>query len=450
MKTIELSLRKYLDRAYFKVKKSPRYDYWRLLEKSQYLPESQLRKIQFQRLKKLIHFSYKNNKFYQDRFDKAGLKPDDIKDFSDIGKLPVLTKKDIRTNLNSMISSGYNKNRLLCFKTGGSTGKALDIYISEACSEMRNAVARRHDRWSGWDVGEPVGAIWGNPVLPKTIKNKAKSWVLSPNIYLDTMAVTNQSVRAFTRQWEKKKPSLIFGHAHSIFILAQFLDRLGINNVRPKGIISSSMMLMPHERKFIERVFNTKVTDRYGCEEVSLIASECEKHNGMHLNIEHLFIEFIDENGRQTAPGQPGDIVITDLMNWAMPFIRYKVEDVGIASNKKCECGRGLPLMESVAGRTADFLFKPDGTRVAGISLIENTLTRIKGLDQMQIIQDSINCLQINIVPGKDYNLNREKELVHYFRTVFGSNTTVDIYPINSIMAEKSGKYRFSICKIKN
>jgi phenylacetate-CoA ligase len=94
--------------------------------------------------------------------------------------------------------------------------------------------------------------------------------------------------------------------------------------LRLKGIISTSMMLLPHERKVIEKVFQCKVTDRYGCEEVSLIGCECEMHEGMHMNIEHLVIEFVKDDGSYAVPGEPGNIVVTDLMNYAMPFIRYK------------------------------------------------------------------------------------------------------------------------------
>ena len=121
------------------------------------------------------------------------------------------------------------------------------------------------------------------------------------------------------------------------------------------------MMLLSNERRKIENVFGIKVTDRYGCEEVGLIASECEEHSGMHLNIEHLFVEFVKNDGFLADPGELGKIVLTDLTNRAMPLIRYQVEDVGVATDRKCACGRGLPIMSSVIGRVADFLIKNDG-----------------------------------------------------------------------------------------
>ena len=366
----------------------------------------------------------------------------------DVSKIPILTKEEIRRHGSDMFSKGYSKDSLMKFKTGGSTGKSLELYLTEECSEMRNACARRHDRWSGWEVGEPIGAVWGNPVLPNDLKSRLQDWLLTPFIYLDTMDVTDSSVLFFAKEWKKLRPTLLFGHAHSLYILAEYVRKLGISEIQPKGILSTSMMLMPHERKLIEAVFGLRVTDRYGCEEVSLIASECEKHEGMHLNIEHLYIEFINSDGSHAASGTPGQIVVTDLMNRAMPFIRYAVEDVGVPSARKCSCGRELPLMEHVTGRVADFLVKKDGSRVAGVSLIENSLTKIEGIDQMQIVQDTIDSITLRLVPGKKYTRSVELEMVAYFKHIFGEQVHVKVMKADQILPEPSGKYRFSICKI--
>jgi len=428
--------------------RSPMRGYWKELEKTQYQPLDMLLERQWNRLRSLLSFSYTNNAFYRKRFDDAGLSPQDIRSAKDIMRLPILTKKEIREHTEDMISQGYLLDRLMKVKTGGSSGKALELYLTEECSELRNACARRHDRWTGWEVGEPIGGVWGNPVLPFSLKDKLKELLLGQHIYLDTMNVTDQAVLDFARQWIKIRPTLLFGHAHSLFVLAECVRRLEIKDINPKGILSTSMMLMPHERKTIESVFGIKVTDRYGCEEVSLIASECEKHEGMHQNIEHLFIEFVKGDGTIVAPGEPGRIIVTDLMNKAMPLIRYDVEDVGVSSDKKCSCGRGLPLMEHVTGRVADFLIKKDGSRVAGVSLIENTLTEIPGIDQMQIVQELIDSLVIRVVPGSDFRESTRTDLSAYFKNLFGDTVAIEIQIASAIQPEESGKYRFSICRI--
>jgi phenylacetate-CoA ligase len=429
--------------------RSPKLSYWKELEKTQYLAQDILVLRQWKKLQSMIRYAYQNNRFYRRRFDEAGVGPEDIRAPRDVVKIPILTKEDIRHNTPEMISNGFNIKNLLKLKTGGSTGKPLELYITEECSEMRNACARRCDRWTGWKMGEPRGAVWGNPELPKDIKVKLKKWLLTPTICLDTMSITEESVKQFAKEWKKTKPTLLFGHAHSIYLLALYVRDLNITSIQPRSIISTSMMLLPRERRIIENVFQVKITDRYGCEEVSLIASECEKHEGMHLNIEHIFIEFLNDDGTSSASGEPGKIIVTDLMNMAMPFIRYQVEDVGVPTNRKCSCGRGLPLMERVSGRIADFLIKGDGTRVAGISLIENTLTRIPGIEQMQIIQESIEVIRIKLIPGVQFNDENKNILKQYFKSLFGNSTSVLIEIVEEIKPEKSGKYRFSICNVK-
>ncbi|NVN91797.1 MAG: phenylacetate--CoA ligase family protein [Desulfuromonadales bacterium] len=431
-----------------KIAGSPRISYWKTLEKTQWCTKSQLEEIQWRRLQELWHFLWENNKFYIAQFQKAGLNKESLSEPGDIRKLPLLSKKDIRDNVNDLISLGYDKNNLLHFKTGGSTGKALDIFVTEECSELRNACARRHDRWTGWELGEAIGAAWGNPKQPKTIKEKLINSFVQPYVYLDTMAVTEHSVHRFVADWKRVRPTMLFGHAHSLFVLAQKIDNMGIKGIEPVGILSTSMMLIPHERKVIEKVFGVKVTDRYGCEEVSLIGSECEQHDGLHMNIEHLVVEFVKDDGSYAGPGEPGSIVVTDLMNRAMPFVRYRVEDIGIPLDRQCSCGRGLPLMGKVTGRVADFLVKQDGTKVAGISLIENTLTYMPGLDQLQIVQERLDNFILNVVPGKDYTTDVGNSLVVYFKDVFGKDVQVKLQLVAEIQPEKSGKYRFSICRI--
>lgn len=430
------------------ISQSPRLSYLREIEKTQYLSEERLLDLQWKRLQELLHFVWEHNEYYRDRFERSDLSPASIQSPEDFRRIPILSKSDIRSGCSRLISRGFHSEYLCRAKTGGSTGTALDLYFTEECSEFRNACSLRHDRWAGWEPGEPIAACWGNPQFPKSLKEKLKLRLLQPMIYLDTMNVNHASVTAFVKEWKRVDPTLLFGHAHSLYLLSQYLKEMGIDSLRPRGIISSSMMLMPFERRAIEAVFGVKVIDRYGCEEVGLIGCECDRHAGMHLNIEHLFIEFLRDDGSPSAFGEPGSIVVTDLGNRAMPLVRYRVEDVGVPTDRKCSCGRGLPLMESVTGRMADFLQKKDGSSVAGVSLIENTLTRFPGLAQMQIIQEDYEKFIVNITRGDNFDFGVLDTLTVYLQTIFGAEICVDFRVVDCIEAEKSGKYRFSICNM--
>lgn len=420
----------------------------REVERTQWMPEEELKIRQWKSLKHILQYAYENCPYYKNVFDANKINPADIASPEDFLKVPILSKKQIQDNTDTLISNLYNKDSLIWAKTGGSTGKSLKIYFDTQCQEMRIGAAFRSDRWAGWEMGMKKAAIWGNPPVADTIKKKIRNALLDRLIYLDTMNLNEKSMSDFVELYRSYKPSMIFGHSHSIFIFAKFIQEKNITDIKPKGIISTSMMLLPQEREVIEKLFDCKVTNRYGCEEVGLIACECEKHNGMHLNIDHLYIEFIKEDETPAKAGEEGAIVVTDLINHGMPLIRYKIEDVGIPANKKCSCGRGLPLMEKVAGRVADFLIRKDGSLVAGVSLVERTLTAIKGIEQMQIVQETINNIILNIVKGSGYNIESEKLLMKEFEDVFGKDIKITLKYIDNIPQERSGKYRFSICKV--
>lgn len=461
---------KYITDPFWSLKnKSPLWAYARRLERTQYYSRERLQEIQKERLAKLLAHTARTVPYYAELFKKSAFDPQRIaRDMVEFRRLPFLTKTIIKQNTAALISNTFQKESLMSAKTGGSTGESLQLYIDFLCNQKRNATARRSDRWSGWDIGMPIAAVWGNPPKHDTVKKRLKNALFNPVFYLDTMALTAETMTDFANRIRSEKECALFGHAHSLFIFAQFCQNARITDLRPKGIIATSMMLLENERAVIEEVFHVKVTNRYGCEEVSLIGCECEEHNGMHLNIEHLLIEFIKPDGSHAAPGEEGEIVVTDLMNYGMPFIRYRLGDLGVPSERECPCGRGLPLMERVTGRTADFLKKKDGTQVAGISLIERTLTKIPGIQQMQIVQESLDEIVVNVVfedrlregtdgcdsdtmqpaaTDPDSAQQPERLLIQELTDVFG-DINIRINPVSAIQQESNGKYRFSICKV--
>ncbi|RPI79642.1 MAG: phenylacetate--CoA ligase family protein [Desulfobacteraceae bacterium] len=420
----------------------------RKLENSQWHSAAELKEAQWAKLKTMVQEAYNHSAYYRRLFDQQKIRPADIRSYRDFLNIPLLTKKQIQLNPEDLISQKYAKENLASAKTGGSTGKALQIFLDEDCVTQRIAAAMRSDRWAGWDLGMKRAAIWGNPPVADTWKKKIRRALLDPVIYLDTMNLNRESLAAFASRFQSFGVSVIFGHAHSVFIFAKFVAENKIGGLQPRGVICSSMMLLPRERTFMEKTFHCKVTNRYGCEEVGLIACECEKHEGLHLNVDHLYIEFLKSDGTPAEAGEQGAIVVTDLENRGMPLIRYQIEDFGVPSARSCSCGRGLPLMEQVVGRTADFLKTEQGALVAGVSLIERTLTAIKGIEQMQIVQDAVNRFRLNIVPQPIYSEASEAQLIVEMKNVFGSNSQIQIHKIGNIPQERSGKYRFAISHV--
>ncbi len=428
--------------------KSNLFKYVREFDRKQWLPVDVLKKHQLAKLRDILIHSYETVAFYQERFKTVGFNPYRLSNLNQLQSIPLLTKKDIIDNTEKMISKNYPVDKLIPACTGGSTGTQLHFYTDRKSVNQKNACAWHFNKWANWDIGFPVAALWGNPPKAKTLKAKIRSKFLTRFTYLNTIDMSPATMESFIKKINRLGNYILYGHSHSQYLLAKFIKDNGIDVNKASGIVATSMMLMQNERDVIEEVFNQPVTDRYGCEEVSLIGAECKNHDGMHLNINHLVIEFIKSDGKPAMVGEAGKIIVTDLTNYGMPFIRYEVGDIGVPSRRKCSCGRELPLMAHVSGRTADFLYRKDGSQVAGVSLIERWLTNIPGIQQMQIVQDDMEHLIINIVKGKDFNQEKVFERINdEFRKVF-EGATMEIRFCRKIDQERSGKYRFSICNL--
>jgi phenylacetate-CoA ligase len=418
------------------------------LEKSQYFPLSQVRENQWRRFKSLLSHAYENCDFYRESFVKNGIVPDDIKEWKDLSAIPVLKKDHIRNEKDRMIAKNIPFEKLIPKKTSGSTGVSLNFFVDEDSLQWKRACAIRHDRWTGWNIGERVGAVWGNPEYKKSWKGRVRNFLLERYDYLDTLKIDEKDMLEFYQRIRKKNISLLFGHAHSLYLFARFLKKQTLDGIKPKGIISTAMVLHDFERAEIEQAFNCKVTNRYGCEEVSLIACECEEHNGFHINMDTVIVEIV-QDGKEAIPGEPGAIIITDLTNCGMPFIRYKVGDVGIFSDRFCPCGRSYSLLESIEGRAADYIMTPDEKLISGISLTENFAMFISGIKQLQIIQERLDYLVLKIVKSKNFSIETEKQIHRLIVERFGHKMKYRIELVNSIQNEHSGKYRFCVSKLE-
>jgi len=427
---------------------TPYLAYLKSLQSKQFISGSEMQRDREDKLSRLLKHAYKNCPYYSESFAKLGLVPEDIKTPNDLSKLPVLTKNDVRLNKNKMLSSNIQHDKLILKKTSGSTGVSLELYMDTGCSEWRRAVTVFRNEWSGWRLGERTAAIWGNPPSNKNWRSALRNSLIERHIYLDSLDITESAMLKFLEYIKILKPTLLFGHAHSLYLFAQFLKKNALSkDMNFKGVISTAMILYEWQRAAIEEVFNCKVFNRYGCEEVSLIASECEKHEGLHINTDSLFVEFI-KDGRPALPGEEASVVITDLMNYGMPFIRYLINDVAIFTNKRCPCGRQSLLIEKVIGRDADYVLTPEGKLISGISLTENFSLKVPGVEQMQIEQDKLAHLKIRIVRDDNFNQESEKKLFSLSKELFGHEMQLEYQYVSHIPQEKSGKYRFVISNI--
>lgn len=453
------------------------FTYRRMLQTQFDSPEI-IRKRQEDRLRVIVQNAYAETSYWRRLFDHLSLKPTDIRTLDDLKRLPVLTKQELRANVKlnpdgtvttpllaypfseegtddalmrlTNAEAGIASTKLHFFKTSGSTGVPLVTVCDEKCAQFKRAAVLRSDEWSGWKRGERIASIWGNPQLRTDWRGRIRRALLERNnAYLDTLKMDECSMNRFTDILLAKPPSLLFGHAHSLYLYAGFLrsSRPEVS-IRPRGIISTCMVLHDFERERIRRVFQCEPTDRYGCEEVGLIASQCERHTGLHVNADCLYVELIDGEGNPCEPGTPGRIIITDLVNRAMPILRYEVGDTAGWAMEPCPCGRGLPLLARIEGRVADYVITRTGEYVSGISLTENFACMVPGIAQLQIIQEDIDLFTFNIVRSTEFNDASLRKIAELVGERFGETACFECVFLEKIPQEPSGKYRFCISKV--
>jgi phenylacetate-CoA ligase len=430
--------------------RSPYLRHYQWLRDHQFDRPQEVRGRQWAALRYLLRHAYASVPYYRERFDRDGIDPDWIHNYEDFQRVPLLTKNDIRTQGSRLLSQRFLLAELQCKKTSGSTGVAVKVYVDEDSLQWKRACTIRSDEWSGWRLGEPVAKVWGNPEYQRRgWRGWLRNALLERARYLDTLKMDEAALARFARTLRKKQPPLIFGHAHSVYLLADYLRHHGPAGIRPRGIITSAMVLHEWQRRVIEEVFGCPVTNRYGCEEVSLIACECERHHGLHVNADGVYVEVL-RDGRPTQPGETGSVVVTDLTNRAMPLIRYQVGDVAVPSGRVCPCGRGLPLLERLEGREADFVVTPDGELISGISLTENFAVQVPGIAQLQIVQETVRRFLFRIVRGPDFGPASLEQIETLAAERFGPGVEYDCEYLDTIPPEPSGKYRFCISRVPN
>lgn len=429
--------------------RSPYLRHHRELLRTQYLDPQTARQRQWESLTRQLAHAYDNTTLWRSRLERLGLTPGDIRRPEDFRRVPALEKAQVRDELEGLLARGFERRDLVRHTTSGSTGVSLVVYLDEPARQFKRACTLRADEWSGWRLGQRVARAWGNPPR-RGWRGLLRNVLLEREIYLDTLKMTEEDLEAFARRLERFRPSLLFGHAHSLYLLAEYLGARGGPRFQIRAIISTAMVLHAHERRAIERVFGCPVTNRYGCEEVGLIASECERREGLHINTDALYVEVVRPDGSPAAAGEPGALLVSDLLNRAMPLLRYRVGDVAVRSGRDCACGRSQPLIERLEGRVADYVVTPAGEWVSGISLTENFAVKIPGIHQLQIVQESLHRLVFRIVRGPRFEEDGARRIGELVRERFGASVHFDCEFVDRIPQEASGKYRFCISKVPN
>lgn len=416
--------------------------------RNQWKPEAELRAGQWESLQRLLAHAYAQSPYYKGLFDRAGLTPQQIASPADFEKLPVSSREDVVANQPAMVAANYS-NRIIPKSTGGSTGVPVHFAIDQDSYQWRTAAAQRGYQWANCGPGQPVVYIWGVDVGKPTAFRQLKSDLYHRAFnhrMFNCFDFTEQEMARCIDYIRKHRPNGIVAFTSAVYNLALFAEGNGISHCHVPAVITGAEKLYPHQRELIEKVFGTRVFNTYGCREFMLIGAECDRHEGLHTTIDNLYVEIL-RDGRPAKPGESGEVVITDLHNYGMPFIRYRNGDIATQGVNPCSCGRGLPLIKDIDGRKLDEIVATSGTAVSG-GFFPHLMKEFRQINKFQVIQNSTQHIVLKLALREPFPEERLAFCLAEIRKVLGSDMNITVQVVDDIPLTMTGKYRVTISEI--
>jgi len=396
-------------------------------------------------LKAVIKHAYDYVPHYHKAFSSAGVKPDDIRSFEDMRKLPLVSKQDIQKNYNEFITRGIDISRLPSQYTSGSTGMPLKIvsdpYPSPGSSKypfFECGVKLRDNFVTVW--GRATSITWGSKFT--------RLWG----------AISETVVPLFPEEklisaLRQIKPDILLIFPSVLLSISRY-DLTGIS---PRLIFMQGETVTSHCRLVVKKKFGIDPFETYGSVEFGNMAFECPEHFALHIVTHNVYIELLDEESEPVAPGEKGEIVVTGLHKYVMPLIRYKIGDIGTQTDEECPCGRSWPLLKSVEGRVNDLLVLPSGRKISWLYLQRCILydqefqKNLFCISQYQVVQESRDRIVMNVVKGPNFDPNlllRIKNNIEEFFAKQGEKMDVIVQVVKEIPMEKTGKRKAFISKL--
>lgn len=425
------------------------FDWFEFYQRSQWWPIEKIETFQWELLQTMLQHAYEHVPYYNQLFNTNNLQPKDFKDWEDFRKIPFLSKELISKNRDQISADNILGKRRVPDSTSGSTGINFHFISDRNAYITKQALQMRIDHWMNMSVADHETTIWGASwdvhksrrpmeLLRRYLKNKL---ILSANHLGD------ENMEKYLLIMRKIKSKFLHGYPSTLFRFAQYLEKKGVS-FPLKGIRTAGETLYEFQRDIIEKVFETNIFNFYSSREISMIAQEDESHDGLYVQAENVILEVIDEKGDPIIDKE-GEIVLTDLHNYVMPFIRYKIGDRGILSSNSGKCGRSLPMLKSVTGRTFDIITFSNGNAVGG-TFWTLLLKSVKGIEYFQVVQTSLDIVLIRIVPNKDFKPTIYEILRKRIRDISGDKTEIKFSIENSIPLTAGGKMRYIISEIEN
>ena len=417
------------------------------MELSQWWDTKHLEALQLLKLQRLLTLVEMNVPYYRDLFTSIGFKAADVRNLADLSRLPLLDKSRIRADTEALKSA--NGRDLARFNTGGSSGEPLIFYIGKERISHDVAAKWRATRWWGVDIGDPEVVIWGSPIeLGAQDGLRALRDKLLRTRLLPAFEMSAQKLDRFLLEIRAIRPKMLFGYPSALSLIARHAEAQGrrMDDLGIRVAFVTSERLYDKQRQQISKTFGCPVANGYGGRDAGFIAHECPQ-GGMHITAEDIIVEIVDQRGMPLPCGEVGEIIVTHLATGDFPFIRYRTGDIGVLDNKLCTCGRGLPLLKEIQGRSTDFLVAQNGTVIHGLALIY-ILRDLPEIRSFKIIQEDLNLTRVWVVSDERLEIGLTSKIKQGFKARLGQGVDIVVEEVNEIPLEKSGKFRYVVSKV--
>ena len=419
----------------------------RRLERSQWWSAQQLEEWQLARLRALLRHAGAHVPYYRALFSSSGFDPEQVRQLADLARLPLLRKADIASARDSFKSA--RAVGLRPFATGGSSGEPLQFFLGRRRVSHDIAAKWRATRWWGVDIGDREAVMWGSPIELKA-QDYWRAWrdrLLRTHL-LPAFDLSPARLDTYLASLRRQRPAMLFGYPSVMCLLVRHarqrrvrLDDLGI-----KVVFATAERLYEEQRALLAAAFGAPVANGYGGRDAGFLAHECPE-GGLHISAEDIIIEIVDQQGQPVPDGESGAIIVTHLASADFPFIRYATGDIGALDTRACPCGRGLPLLKSIEGRTTDFVVARDGTVMHGLALIY-ILRDLAQIRAFKIIQESVVRTRILVVATPQLPPALKQDIAAKFHARLGAGVEIVIEPVTAIPAEASGKHRYVVSHV--
>lgn len=421
-------------------------------DQSQWWPEERLLTHQLGQISPMLRHFKATSPFYGERLKATGIDLEKPLDLDTFRTIPPLTRSDLQDAGDALLSTAVPKDhgRVLTASSSGSTGRPVTARKTDVNQTFHRALNLRNHLWHKRDLSAKFATIRGyDPGTAMAPDGQhSQTWTsvfkTGPSIQLNSAHCTlGEQVHWIT----KERPPYILSYPTNLHALALRCQEIGLQMPWLKSLITFSEALSPGQREVIESTFSVLVEDMYSAAEVSMIAIQCpDVPQNYHVQSENVLMEVVDDNGAPCAIGETGRILVTDLHNFAMPFIRYEIGDLAVFG-QPCGCSRGLPTVSRIFGRTRNMLRLESGEQIfPDIAALH--LDEIAPLRQYQMIQKSYSDIEMKLNLARPFEGDEEAHMRKMILDALGQPFNLHLVHVDDIPRHPSGKFEDFISEV--